>query len=148
MSEILNKLAACERITEWVVPADKRLLRSTGQPRPSGGMGGMLREEWIAEKAEWPQVETEVKRLVVPRRIGKRAVAQMDGDEDWNRLRLTVDTKDWDNCFPTRRETQIFRTPEGQQAWAAVALCGRVLGLAVFAVETIDSTVEARILKR
>lgn len=146
MSEILIKLAACEQITEWVVPADKRILRATNQPRPSGGMGGMLRKEWSADKSEWPLLEEQVKRLIVPIAIGKRAIAEMDGDEDWNRLRLTVSNrKVWNECFPAGSKTEIFKTEEGQQAWAAVALCGNILGLAVFAQETSGTTIQARI---
>lgn len=143
MSEILNKLASCEQVSEWVGPYDERLVGATGEPVPNPGAN--LREEWYEPNNDWDNLSAEVKRLMVPRAIASRVVAQFVGDEDWNRIVLGFrDQQDWSSSFPIKAQTHIF-TRQGRKAWAAVGLCERTLGLAVFAQEQTDSSVKAKV---
>ena len=55
------------------------------------------------------------------------------------------DLRDWATCFPASDKTGIFKDKNGRQAWAAIALCERVVGLSVFAKEEEGGGVRARI---
>lgn len=143
MSDIFEKLASCEQITEWINPYDKKLAMATGETVPNGGAN--LRDGWYEPGHDWVRLEAEIKRLVVPQIIAPRVIAKFMGDGDWNRITLNFSSQeDWSTCFPVNERTHIF-TREGKKAWAAVGLCGKILGLAVFAQEQPESNIIAKI---
>ncbi len=143
MSETLHKLARCQRITEWLTPHDPRLVAATGQPAPNPG--GNVRMGWDMAASDWPRLETEVRRLVVPRALGTRVLSHIEADEYTDRLVLDFTSKaDLERCVPLTDKNAIFKR-SGRQAWAAIALCGNVLGLAVFAQELEGGAAQARI---
>lgn len=134
MSEILNKLNAAQNITEWLDPHDERLAAATGEAAPNSGCA--VREGWLCPEEEFNLVAQAVKRVLVPQEVSAWSVATFDGDLDWNRVNLKfVDARDLPACFPVNERTHIFDRRDGSRAWAAVALCGRTIGLAVFASE-------------
>ncbi len=147
----LRKLAGCEQITEWVDPWDERLVVATGEIPPNNG--ATVREPWMLEKGAVGWAEQEVKRLLVARAVGMIGTVETEFDAQRGYVpveRGTVvvrfsEMSDWLQCFPVSEQTEIFKNPEGEQAWAGVALCGKVLGLAVFGQEQELGGVEARV---
>jgi hypothetical protein len=146
MSKILESLAACELVTEWVSPWDIRLETITGEQPPNRGC--LVREDWWLDgESEFPTLATALKRIIVPPMLDKRATAQVTGNLDWNRVILHLrDQSDWAECFPTEDHTEV-RTQDGLRAWAGIGLCDKFLGLAVFSQELISGIVEARVQK-
>lgn len=147
-----ERLAACEKITEWLDPNDTRLVAATGDPVPNGG--GNVREPWQVENNdEEIAVAHEVRRLLIPDESTLRGVAKVAftntifgtdlGVGTGNVIAVFDNAQDWADRFPTDR-ARIFNR-EGRQAWAAVALCGSQLGLAVFAIESTSGGVDARV---
>ncbi|HSH18075.1 MAG TPA: hypothetical protein VK978_01690 [Candidatus Saccharimonadales bacterium] len=155
MSETLEKLAACKRITEWVNPWDKRLEEIAGIPVPKAG--GNIREMWeLTDAAEEQAVAQHVGRLLVPAKLPLHGeisarfnnhlfVDGPDMGEGNGNVELEfADMKDWAACFPVHNKTEIFQQ-HGKRVWAAVALSERVVGLAIFAVEQKKGSVFARV---
>jgi len=142
MSELLDKLASCELVTEWVGPYDERLIFATGETPPNSG--ALVRDPWDERQRNWPQLATEVKRLIVPQLLAAKVIANVaheEGAPDWNWVALnTSNIEDWPTCFPVNEQTRIF-----ERAWAAVGLCSNILGLAVFARQQENNGVEARV---
>ena len=148
-----ERLAACEKITEWLDPYDARLVIATGDKAPNGG--GNVRDFWeLSSKQEEAAVAREVGRLIIGHAATLRGEANVAfvGHPWYIQRGLegigTVTAgfthpDDWANRFPTDR-ARIFNR-EGRQAWAAVALCRDQLGLAVFGMENLNGGVNARV---
>lgn len=150
MSEILKRLASCERVTEWIDPWDKRLIRATGEAPPNGGAN--VRAAWHLDHDAQTIVSQLVGRLLVPDSVNLRGRLKIGFDElpGYAHSRGTVVLEfsakdDWAQCFPVGDKTQIFKTAEGLPAWAGLAVCDTLVGLAVFSCETEDDGVQARI---
>ena len=146
MSNIVERLAECEQITEWINPLDQRLVVATGELPPNGGAG--LREDWEIGEIPAERLEVEVKRLVVPEAISLRGlvIATADIDNYGSRVLLNFTSKeDWSDCFPVGRDTAIFTDGNGKQAWAGVGVCGNILGLAVFSREIEANEIQANV---
>lgn len=148
MSEIVEKLAACERITEWVTPWDKRLGEIAGIPVPRAG--GNLRELWeLTDTDEENEVVHHVGRLLIPAgmrlhgEITTRFASRMYKGSGNVELEFS-DARDWSACFPVSNNTEIFMKQD-RQVWAALALSNRIAGLAIFAVEQDHGGVLARV---
>lgn len=155
MSEIVDKLVACEQITEWVNPWDDRLAEIVGIPVPEAD--GNLREMWeLADAAEENAVVWHVKRLLVPAHLllHGEAMARFNnhlfvdgpdmGEGSGNVELEFSDIRDWSACFPTHDRTEIF-TQNDKKVWAALALSKRIAGLAIFAAEQHHGGVLARV---
>lgn len=141
MSEILDRLAKCEQVTDWLSKSDPRLEIASGEPAPNDGGG--IREGWWESIKDWPQLATEIKRILVPREIGSRVMAKVDGTEDWSLVMLDFETlDDWSSCFPINEDSQIF-VHDRTRAWAAVGLCEDTFALAVFGRETRKRNVQS-----
>lgn len=142
MSEMINRLARSEQVTEWISLFDERLVRATGQPSPN--LGGRLRENWKGISSPL-RLEAEIARLLIPAHVELDAEVSVKfndiprhGDVS-NRVLLNFCTEiDWLKCFPLGNDSQIPHFDDDFRAWAGVALCGSVIGLAVFATEQMD----------
>lgn len=150
MSEVLNKLAACERVSEWLDPWDERLVIATGETPPNSG--ATVREVWRAGHETQTMIARLVSRLLVPSSIKIEGTLDIGFEElrgyasSQGTVVLDFSAKaDWVHCFPVSEQTQIFKTADGLQAWAGLALCDKLLGLAVFSCETETDGLQARI---
>lgn len=141
MSEILDKLAACEQINEWVDRHDERIAIATGEPAPSDG--GSVREKWQVDASEEVDLASQVRRLIVGQEPLTGTVETSTDRTMGSVVLHFAEAEDWSRCFPVSERTE-FTTLQGQLAWAALALCDHV-GLAVFAQPTEDQGVEARV---
>ena len=142
MSEMINRLARCEQVTEWISLFDERLVRATGQPSPN--RGGGLRENWKCISSPL-RLEAEIARLLIPSHVELDGEASVKFDETprhgdiSNRVLLNFCTEiDWLKCFPLGSDSQIPDFDDDFRAWAGLAMCGEVMGLAVFATEQMD----------
>ncbi len=148
MSEILDKLATCERITEWVDPWDERLVVATGEPSPNSGCN--VRKGWFEKPEDWRKLSVEVKRLLVPEVIASKVVTGVLGDilgenEFWQTVTLDVPSLElWSLCFPVNDRTEIM-TRRNNRIWVGLGLCATNLGIAVFSRLTPEETIDARI---
>lgn len=147
MSEVIERIARCDRVVSWFGPNHPVIVGIANEPAPVDG--GQFRDPWFAEDA--PVVAEHLRRIL---RIGDYA--------------LTLFTHRWsggdpsDNCNVVFREVgdrrliellpdlatsvdhgqdnnQVFRLRDGRRAWAATALLGdadRVwAGIAAFMLE-------------
>lgn len=143
MSEILDAISKSKNIVEWIEPWSDRLARATGMPAPQSGGAGRM--SWEVESQHWPQLAAAVKRLIVPELIADQITAEMNGDEDCNRLILASPTIEaWFECFPANDLTNII-TVRGLKRWAAIAITDNKLAMGIFARENDTSGVEAMI---
>lgn len=145
---MIERLACCERVTEWISLFDERLVRATGQPSPNGG--ARLRENWD-EVSSPIRLEAEIARLLIPSHVElDREVSVKFHETEWkgfvtSRVLLDFCTEtDWLRCFPLGSDSQVPDDEADFKAWAGVAMCGDVMGLAVFASQQ-DSSVQARV---
>lgn len=150
MNFTIELLASSERIVEWIDPSDHRLEVATGQEAPNDG--GDLRDYWmVRNESERGMVVREVGRLVVAetcevssffeptKRLGPPI------DPNVGTVVMTFDTlDDWATYFPVTEKTRI-PVRNNIKAWAAVALCDKAVGLAVFSSERSDQSIQARI---
>lgn len=138
MSEQFERLASCERITEWLNPWDRRLINVTGLRPPVDGKS--LREDWHVEKAELPQLVKTIKRLLVPHELEDQVNTSFGANcSDSIGIIGTVSLEfeheqNWSKCFPLSEKTLVFDR-HGVRGDAAIALCGQVAGLAVISMD-------------
>ncbi len=142
MSEILNRLSKCERVIEWVDPWDPRLVQATGLPAPQ--RGGADRMGWSEDEADWPNLVTELSRIIGYK---DRVIGRVEGDEDWATVILDFPSlKDWTQCFPVSNERTRLGLPDADRvAWAAVGKCAMEIGLGVFAELQPRGQIEVRV---
>lgn len=143
MCEILNQLKASSAIIEWIDPWDTRLERATGRPAPQ--KGGVDRMEFEVHEYEWPELASAISRLIIPESVIPQTPATVIGTEDWNRVVLELPTTEtWAECFPANDQTNIL-TVDGLKRWAAVGITDNQVGISVFAAETPEHSVVAKI---
>ena len=150
MSEILNRLADGEQITEWIDPWDQRLITATGQKAPN--KGGSLRENWRLPRNTGDIAALLVKRCLVSEPCVGDVEASFDRNEvtyvpqDRGTIVLSFsDRRDWSSWFPASPKTEIFKDEDGQQSWAAIGIFAKSFGVAVFSCERSGVGVESRI---
>lgn len=145
MSEILDKLARCEQVSEWIDPLDGRLVSATGETPPNSGAS--IREDWGIQDPELvASLVHHVKRLLVTEVAVHQVGADFSRDAWGDRVTLQLPSVEiWAMCFPVDDKTKIFTSPDGRRSWAGVGICAPELGLAIFSHEIKDSGVEARI---
>lgn len=151
MKNIVDRLAECEQISEWIGINDPRLTIATGEPAPN--RGAQLRESWEAGLSP-KRLVAEVSRLIVPTSVElvHPVTATFDADVRQGKKMSRVcinfaSSEDWLRCFPLGNESSMTFGDDDWTVWAGVATCSGDCGLAVFAQQDMEvgETVEARI---
>ncbi len=149
MRNTMERLAASEKITDWLGITDDRLVRATDEPSPNGGLH--VRESWDGHLPK-AMLVAHVSRLLVPGTVELDGpiTAELAADE-WRgatRRRVHVNfgsEDDWLKCFPLGDQSRLPTSDEDWHAWAGMAVCGEVMGLAVMASEWHGEGIQARV---
>jgi hypothetical protein len=136
-SLLIEQLASCKEITNWVGIDDKRVPLN----RTSSHYGWDVSRRWPISHDESEALKAHIKRLVIPGHISLRGLVTTG--IGWNNG-ATVDVvftsqEDWLNSFPISETSPLPGDAfDSARYWGAIALLGNGLGMTVCGWEGFD----------